>query len=115
LFDITGYAVFGAVSAVRVLKEQGVSHGRIVIMIEACEESGSQDLMYYVNELEKEIGIPTLVLCLDSGCGNYEQVGPPAFTFVVYLVSSPSVECIDVVNNIITWYDVGSFKSTSVK
>lgn len=69
-----GYAVFGAISAVRVLKEQNIAHGRIVIMIEACEESGSQDLMYYVNQLEKEIGIPTLVLCLDSGCGNYDQM-----------------------------------------
>jgi len=42
-------------------------------MIEACEESGSPDLPYYVEHLEKRIGVPSLIICLDSGCGNYEQ------------------------------------------
>jgi acetylornithine deacetylase/succinyl-diaminopimelate desuccinylase-like protein len=56
------------------LKEQGVPHARIVIMIEACEESGSPDLPYYVLHLEQRIGVPSLIICLDSGCGNYEQL-----------------------------------------
>ena len=34
------------------LKEQNVAHGRIVIIIEACEESGSPDLPFYVNHLK---------------------------------------------------------------
>jgi acetylornithine deacetylase/succinyl-diaminopimelate desuccinylase-like protein len=43
-------------------------------LIEACEESGSYDLPYYINALEKKIGQPSLIICLDSGCGNYEQL-----------------------------------------
>jgi len=43
-------------------------------MIEACEESGSYDLPYYVDHLAARIGKPSLVICLDSGCGNYEQL-----------------------------------------
>jgi len=69
-----GYAIFAAVTAIKLLKEQKVPHARIVIMIEACEESGSRDLMYYVELKSKEIGVPSLVVCLDSGCGNYEQM-----------------------------------------
>jgi len=44
------------------------------VMVESCEESGSRDLMYYVEQKKKEIGIPSLVVCLDSGCGNYDQM-----------------------------------------
>ena len=69
-----GYAIFGAVSALLALHEQGVPHARCVVLIEACEESGSLDLPYYVNLLATRIGSPTLVVCLDSGCGNYDQL-----------------------------------------
>ena len=69
-----GYAIFGAVSALLALHEQGVPHARCVVLIEACEESGSLDLPYYVNLLARRIGSPTLVVCLDSGCGNYDQL-----------------------------------------
>lgn len=69
-----GYAIFAAVTAAKILKEQGVPHARIVLMIESCEESGSRDLMYYVEKKSKEIGVPSLVVCLDSGCGNYDQM-----------------------------------------
>jgi len=68
-----GYSTFAAVNSIIALREQGVPHGRIVIMIEACEESGSPDLPAYVNHLESRIGVPSLIICLDSGCGNYEQ------------------------------------------
>jgi acetylornithine deacetylase/succinyl-diaminopimelate desuccinylase-like protein len=68
-----GYSTFAAINSVIALHEQGVPHGRIVVMIEACEESGSPDLPYYVDHLEKRIGVPSLIICLDSGCGNYEQ------------------------------------------
>jgi acetylornithine deacetylase/succinyl-diaminopimelate desuccinylase-like protein len=43
-------------------------------MIEACEESGSYDLPYYVDHLAARIGKPSLIVCLDSGCGNYDQL-----------------------------------------
>jgi len=69
-----GYAMFGALSALMALKEQGVPHARSVVLIEACEESGSYDLPYYVDHLAQRIGSPSLVVCLDSGCGNYDQL-----------------------------------------
>ena len=69
-----GYAMFGALAALLALKEQGVAHARCVILIEACEESGSYDLPFYVDHLAARIGDPSLVVCLDSGCGNYDQL-----------------------------------------
>ncbi|HJU27124.1 MAG TPA: M20 family metallopeptidase [Rhodanobacteraceae bacterium] len=69
-----GYAIFGSLSALLALREQGMPHARCAIMIEACEESGSYDLPYYVDHLAARIGSPSLVVCLDSGCGNYEQL-----------------------------------------
>jgi acetylornithine deacetylase/succinyl-diaminopimelate desuccinylase-like protein len=69
-----GYAMFGALSALLALREQAVPHARCVILIEACEESGSYDLPYYVDYLAEKLGDPSLVICLDSGCGNYDQL-----------------------------------------
>src|SRR5690242_17991650 len=69
-----GYAIFGSLSALLALHEQGVPHARCVVMIEACEESGSYDLPHYVDHLLPRIGQPSLVVCLDSGCANYDQL-----------------------------------------
>ncbi len=69
-----GYAVFASLTAVLALREQGVPHARCVILIETCEESGSYDLPAYIDHLSHRIGEPDLVICLDSGCGNYEQL-----------------------------------------
>ena len=69
-----GYAMYGAITALLALKEQGVRHARCVILIEACEESGSYDLPFYIDHLAARIGKPSLVICLDSGCGNYDQL-----------------------------------------
>ena len=69
-----GYAMFAAITAVRVLQEQHVPHARCIILIESCEESGSYDLPFYMQHLAERIGNPSLVVCLDSGCGNYEQL-----------------------------------------
>jgi acetylornithine deacetylase/succinyl-diaminopimelate desuccinylase-like protein len=69
-----GYAIFGSLAAIQALKEQGIPHSRCVILIEACEESGSYDLPHYVDHLSARIGKPSLVVCLDSGCGNYDQL-----------------------------------------
>ncbi|MEG3790212.1 M20 family metallopeptidase [Lysobacter sp. CCNWLW3] len=69
-----GYAIFGSLAAIMALQEQQLPHARCVILIEACEESGSYDLPAYVDHLADRIGKPSLVVCLDSGCGNYEQL-----------------------------------------
>jgi acetylornithine deacetylase/succinyl-diaminopimelate desuccinylase-like protein len=69
-----GYAMFGALTALLALHDQGVPHARCVVVIEACEESGSYDLPYYIDHLAARIGSPSLVVCLDSGCGNYDQL-----------------------------------------
>jgi acetylornithine deacetylase/succinyl-diaminopimelate desuccinylase-like protein len=69
-----GYAMFGALTALAALAAQGVPHARAVVLIEACEESGSYDLPFYVDHLADRIGSPSLVVCLDSGCGNYDQL-----------------------------------------
>jgi acetylornithine deacetylase/succinyl-diaminopimelate desuccinylase-like protein len=69
-----GYAAFASLTAVEVLAKQQVPRARCVVLIEANEESGSYDLPAYVDHLADRIGIPSLVVCLDSGCGNYEQL-----------------------------------------
>lgn len=69
-----GYAMFGALSALMALREQDALHPSCIVLIEACEESGSYDLPYYVDHLADKIGNPSLVICLDSGCGNYDQL-----------------------------------------
>ena len=69
-----GYAIFGSLTAILALRDQDVPHARCVVMIEACEESGSHDLPAYVDHLAPRIGKPSLVVCLDSGCGNYDQL-----------------------------------------
>jgi acetylornithine deacetylase/succinyl-diaminopimelate desuccinylase-like protein len=69
-----GYAAFASLTAIKALKLQGVPCARCVVVIEACEESGSGDLPYYIDALKDRIGTPSLVICLDSGCGNYDQL-----------------------------------------
>jgi acetylornithine deacetylase/succinyl-diaminopimelate desuccinylase-like protein len=69
-----GYAAFAALTALEALQAQGVPHARAVVLIEACEESGSYDLPAYVEVLAARLGTPGLVVCLDSGCDNYEQL-----------------------------------------
>ncbi|MBA2651740.1 MAG: M20 family metallopeptidase [Tatlockia sp.] len=69
-----GYAAYASLTAIKALEEQGLGHARCVLIIEACEESGSYDLPYYIEALKEKIGEPSLVICLDSGAGNYEQL-----------------------------------------
>lgn len=69
-----GYATFASLLAIKALQEQQQPHGRCVVIIEACEESGSYDLPFYIDHLSDRIGTPELIICLDSGCGNYEQL-----------------------------------------
>jgi len=69
-----GYALFGSLTAIRALHDQGVPHARCVILIEASEESGSPDLETHIDALGARLGHPSLVVCLDAECGNYDQL-----------------------------------------
>jgi acetylornithine deacetylase/succinyl-diaminopimelate desuccinylase-like protein len=69
-----GYAVYASLTAIRALRQQNMPHARCLVLIEACEESGSYDLPHYIDHLRDRIGNPSLVICLDSGCGDYERL-----------------------------------------
>lgn len=69
-----GYAAFAALTAIEALQAGGGAHGRLVVIIEASEESGSPDLPAYVDVLAPRIGDPDLVICLDSGCPTWDRL-----------------------------------------
>jgi acetylornithine deacetylase/succinyl-diaminopimelate desuccinylase-like protein len=69
-----GYAIFASLTALSALRRDKLPHARAVILIEACEESGSFDLPAYIEHLAPHIGELSLVVCLDSGCANYDQL-----------------------------------------
>ena len=69
-----GYALFSSYAALHALKRRGTPHARAVILIEFCEESGSGDLAAYFDAYSEAIGTPDLVVALDSGAGNYDQL-----------------------------------------
>ncbi len=69
-----GYAVYAAITAIEALDQQGIARPRCVGLIESCEESGSPDLPAYLDALKPRLGNVGLVVCLDSGAGNYDQL-----------------------------------------
>ena len=69
-----GYAVFAAIAAIQALDKQGIARSRCIGLIETCEESGSYDLPYYLEQLAERMGDVQLVIALDSGAGNYDQM-----------------------------------------
>ena len=69
-----GYAIFASLTALAALRRDNVPHARAVVLIEACEESGSPDLPAYIEHLGPRLGELSLVVCLDSGCANYDQL-----------------------------------------
>jgi acetylornithine deacetylase/succinyl-diaminopimelate desuccinylase-like protein len=69
-----GYAVYASIAAIQAIKSQNLPHPRIVGLIETCEESGSYDLLPYIDALRTRLGDVELVICLDSGAGNYDQL-----------------------------------------
>ena len=68
-----GYALFASVASINALKEQNIDHPRILVLIEFSEESGSPDLPHYMDLCSDIIGAPNLVICLDSGAGDYKR------------------------------------------
>ena len=69
-----GYAVFSSLTAIRALQDQNIPHARCVLVIECCEESGSFDLPFHIQQLGARLGDVSLVVCLDAECGNYDQL-----------------------------------------
>lgn len=69
-----GYAAYASLAAVEAVQATGGSHGRLVLLIEASEESGSPDLPSYVDALADQLGDVDLVICLDSGCADYDTM-----------------------------------------
>ncbi|MDB6001282.1 MAG: peptidase [Rhizobacter sp.] len=69
-----GYAVYASLTAIKALDLQGIGRPRCVGLIESCEESGSYDLPAYLDALRPRLGNVSLVVCLDSGAGNYDQL-----------------------------------------
>ena len=69
-----GYSTFAALAAIEAAQEAGYAHSRLVVLIEASEESGSRDLPEHLAALEERIGTPSLVICLDSGCADYDHL-----------------------------------------
>jgi acetylornithine deacetylase/succinyl-diaminopimelate desuccinylase-like protein len=69
-----GYAAFASLAAIEAIQSAGASHGRLVVLIEASEESGSPDLPAHVGALADRLGQVDLVVCLDSGCATYDTL-----------------------------------------
>jgi acetylornithine deacetylase/succinyl-diaminopimelate desuccinylase-like protein len=69
-----GYAIYASLTALMALDQQGVARPRCVGLIETCEESGSYDLPAYIEALKPRLGNVSLVVCLDSGAGDYERL-----------------------------------------
>ncbi|MEO6627907.1 MAG: M20/M25/M40 family metallo-hydrolase, partial [Aquihabitans sp.] len=69
-----GYALYASIAAIEAVQAAGGGHVRCVGLIECSEESGSPDLPAYFDHLAARIGTPSLVVCLDSFCGDYERL-----------------------------------------
>ena len=69
-----GYAFFASLLMIKALQRNGVDHNRVVLYFETDEESGSKDLIYFLKQRQEQIGTPSLVICLDSGCCDYEHL-----------------------------------------
>ncbi len=69
-----GYAAFASLTAIEAVQAAGGSHARCMVLIEASEESGSPDLPAHLDALGERLAGTSLVLCLDSGCLDYERL-----------------------------------------
>ena len=89
-----GYALFSIVESIKIIQEQNGKHGKIFVTVEGGEESGSPDLMYYLNKLKDTTGEPDMMVCMDSGCVDYDTLW---LTTSLRGVSSIdlTVECLD--------------------
>jgi acetylornithine deacetylase/succinyl-diaminopimelate desuccinylase-like protein len=68
-----GYAFFTCALIIKALQEFKMLNARIVLYFETDEESGSHDLVHYLEQQKARVKIPDLVVCLDSGCCDYDH------------------------------------------
>lgn len=69
-----GYGIYATLASIKALQAQGIPHAGIKAISEFCEESGSFDLPFYLEMLKPELGEPDVLICLDSGCGDFERL-----------------------------------------
>jgi len=69
-----GYSIFSSLLAIEALQRRGGTHGRLVVFIEAGEESGSPDLEAWLDDLALILGDVRLLICLDSGALTYDRL-----------------------------------------
>ena len=68
-----GYAPFASLSVIKLLQEQKLPHPKIFFFFENDEESGSQDISYWIDRFSDKIGKPQLLVCLDASCFDYDH------------------------------------------
>lgn len=66
-----GYACFGAILSIKACIARKAEYPRVVIIIEADEESFGTDLPYYLKKYKEKLGNPQLIVCLDSGGDDF--------------------------------------------
>ncbi|WP_033292438.1 M20/M25/M40 family metallo-hydrolase [Amycolatopsis jejuensis] len=69
-----GYAGYAVITALQAVHAAGGRHGRVVLLLETGEESGSPDLAWYLEHLKHRLGQVKLVLCLDSGGYDHDAL-----------------------------------------
>ena len=69
-----GYGGYAGILSVLGLQEQGLPHPTCRFLIETGEESGSPDLELYLDELKPQLGIPDVVIVLDTGGMDYDRL-----------------------------------------
>ena len=67
-----GYSAFAAFLAIKAAQKQGVKLPRICITLETEEESGSPSLLALLEAAKEYTKEPDILICLDSGCIDYD-------------------------------------------
>lgn len=69
-----GYSFITACMAIKSLEEQGMKVPRVCLVLETEEESGSPNLVYLLQKISEKIGVPDIMICLDSGACDWNSL-----------------------------------------
>lgn len=69
-----GYSIYAALTAIKALEEANIPHPQCCGLIETREESGSEDLPYWLSTIAPRCGKVGLVTVLDSAAGDYDRL-----------------------------------------